>query len=384
MNGALVGVRIRTREETLRGARWPLRPLLWTWAGAVAVAIASACVWSVQHGGGDWRVFAAAGARAGTPALIDAPEAWQAFFYLPGAAWALTAVARIPLAASFALNAVVMLACAAVAGLIAARVYGLRRADAVATFLLWPPVVYAAAIAGQNAPLGVLLAQLAVAGFAARSVVLTAVPVGLLLYKPTYALPFVALLVLRRSVRELSVVAAVGAAWYAASVAATGGDWAWPLAWCRLIARFAAGDIAHNAPFAIGLPGVLAHAGASTVPIAAVVVCVTVACAAAFRRVGATEAAGAACLAGLALSPHAWAYDAVLALPMIACVTARLGERRRTRLLLALWLVAPLFFLSPLLGFDPLALVVSGGTLAWLAWRLLGPSAALTLPVSER
>ncbi|MDP9107227.1 MAG: hypothetical protein M3N49_15015, partial [Candidatus Eremiobacteraeota bacterium] len=73
-----------------------------------------------------------------------------------------------------------------------------------------------------------------------------------------------------------------------------------------------------------------------------------------------------ACLAGVALSPHALAYDAALALPMIAFTASQLAEPARTRMLLAVFLVAPLFFLSSLLHFDPLALVVIGGTGAWI------------------
>ena len=384
MNGSLVGVRIRTREETLRGAALPLRTLLWTWSSAVALAIASASVWSIRHGAGDWRVFASAGSLAGTRALLDPPRAWQAFFYLPGAAWLLVPFARMPLAVSFVLDAVLMLACAAAAGAVASRTFGLRLADALGTFVLWPPVVYAAAIAGQNAPLGLLLVQVAIAGVAARSAALTAVPIGLLLYKPTYALPFVVFLVVRRRVRELAIVAGIGGAWYVASVAATGGDWTWPVPYVHLIARFAVGDFSVNAPFAVSLPGVLIHAGAGPALVVAVVVLVAAACVAALRRVPATEAACAACLAGLALSPHAWAYDAVLALPMLAYAASRLGERARTRLLFVLALVTPLFFVSPLLGFDPLALVVTGGTFVWLALRLLQPPAALGVPVSER
>jgi Glycosyltransferase family 87 len=384
MNGSLVGARIRTREETLRGAELPLRTLFWAWSVGLAIAIASASAWSIRHGGGDWRVFVAAGSLAGTPALLDPPEAWQSFFYLPGAAWALTPFAHMPLAASFVLNAILMLACAAAAGVVAARTHGLRLAEAAAMFALWPPVMYAAAITGQNAPLGVLLAQLAIAGVAARSAVLAAVPVGLLLYKPTYALPFIVLLIVRRRMRELAIVAAMAVAWYVASVAASGGNWLWPAPWVRLIAHFAAGDFTVNAPFAISLPGVLAHAGASPAAVIGAVVLVLAGCAVALRRVGAVEAASASCLAGLALSPHAWAYDAALALPMIAYVAARLEDRARVRLLLALWLLAPLFFVSPLIGFDPLAIVTIGGTAAWLALRLAGPAIALSLPISDR
>ena len=92
-----------------------LRLVFWGWSGAVALAIASAAGWSVRHGAGDWRVFAAAGSLAGTHALVDPPEAWQIFAYLPGAAWALVPFTRLPLAVSFSANAVCMLACAAAA-----------------------------------------------------------------------------------------------------------------------------------------------------------------------------------------------------------------------------------------------------------------------------
>jgi hypothetical protein len=348
----------------------PLRAFLLLWSASVGVVIAACSGWSIAHGGGDWRVFVAAGSLAGTPALLDPPEAWQAFFYLPGAAWVLVPFARLPLALSFALNAAFMLTCAAAAGVVAARTYALPRTTAVATFALWSPVVYAAAIIGQNAPFGLLLAQLAIAGMARNSVALTAIPIGLLLYKPTFALPLIAVLLVRARRRELLVVGALAAGWYGCSVAATGGDWGWPAAWMHLVGRFAAGDFAVNAPFAVSLPALLIRAGAGVPIVAGVAAVVALAAATVLRRVSAAEAGSAACLIGLALSPHAWAYDAVLALPMIGFTAAALDEPARTRLLLALALTAPLFFASRQLGFDPLALIVVGGTFAWLAVRL--------------
>jgi hypothetical protein len=347
-----------------------LRLVFWGWSGAVALAIASAAVWSIRHGAGDWRVFVAAGSLAGTHALIDPPEAWQIFVYLPGTAWAFVPFARLPLAVSFIVDAVCMLACAAAAGVIAARTYGLPRSLAVGSFVLWPPVVYAAAIIGQNAPFGLLLAQLVIAGIARRSLALTAVPLGLLLYKPTYALPLIGVLILRARVRELGAVAAIGCGWYVLSAAATGGDWRWPAEWAALIARYAPGDLSVNGAFVVSIPGLLARAGAGAPVIGAVVVLCAAVVAFALRRVDALEAASAACLAGVALSPHALAYDAALALPMIAFTAARLEEPARTRFLLALFTLAPLFFVSPLLRFDPLALVAIGGTCAWLYVRL--------------
>ena len=348
-----------------------LRFVFWGWSGAVALAMASAAGWSIRHGAGDWRVFVAAGSLAGTHEIINPPEAWQIFLYLPGAAWAFVPSAHVPLAVSFVADAIFMLACAAAAGAVASRTYGLSRTLGVGAFVLWPPVVYAAAIIGQNAPFGLLLAQLTIAGIARRSLALTALPLGLLLYKPTYALPLIGVLLLRARFRELGVIAAIGFGWYVVSVAATGGDWRWPAEWATLIARYAPGDLSVNAAFVVSVPGLLARAGAGLPAIVAVVAAGALAVAFALRRAGEVEAASAACLAGVALSPHALAYDAALALPMIAFTAARLAEPARTRLLLALFTLAPLFFVSPLLRFDPLALVVIGGTCAWLYVRLI-------------
>lgn len=347
-----------------------LRVVLWAWSIALAVVIACAVPWSIANHSGDWQVFVAAGSLVGTHALLDPPQAWQAFFYLPGSAWALVPFAFMPLAASFVLNGVLMLGCAVAAGIVASRTYGLSRVMAVGMFALWPPVVYDAAIIGQNAPLGLLLAQLSIAGMATRSVALTAIPIGLLCYKPTYALPLIGVLMLRGRRREIGVVGAIAVGWYVLGVAATGGTWDWPAAWVRLIGRFAGGDLGVNGAFAVGIPALLVRAGTGVAPAIAITALVAVATAIALRRATAVEAGSAACLAGLALSPHAWAYDVALALPMIGFAAAALTEQRRTRLLLALAIVAPLFFFSPQLRIDPLAVIVVGGTFVWLALRL--------------
>ena len=372
MNGALGEVRLRygMRRVSLRRGIAPLRAAFWAWSAFVALMLGWGATWAVQHGCGDWRVFVSAGSLAGTHALVSPVDAWRTFVYLPATAWAFAPFAGMPLPVSFCVNGVVMLCCAALAGALAARTYGLGVRAACAAFVLWPPVIYAAAIIGQNAPFGLLLAQLSIAGFALRSPALTAIPIGLLLYKPTYALPLIALLLLRRRVGELGIVAAAGVAWYAGSVAATGGDWGWPAATLRLIASYAPGDFAVNGPFAVGLPGLMMLAGIGVPTVCAVCLGVAAAAAVALQRAGPLEAASAASLVGVALSPHAWAYDAALAAPMIAFAASRGEEPLRTRALVVLATVAPLFVVSHQLGFDPLGLVLVGGTLMWIARRL--------------
>jgi hypothetical protein len=369
MTGTPVAARFSSRDLSSRRTA-PAQTLLWAWSGALAVLIASAGAWSVRNGAGDWHVVASAGARVGTPQLQSPPEAWQSFFYLPGAAWALAPFAQLPLATSFLLNAVLMLACAAAAGLIAARTNGLDRTTAVGMYALWSPVVYAAAIIGQNAPFGLLLTQIAIAGMARGSVALTAIPIGILFYKPTYALPMIALLIVRSRWRELAVIAATTSIWYGISVTANGGDWDWLSRWTHLLANFAAGDFSVNAPFAISLPALMIRTGASATVAAVAATVVALVAAIALRKASRTEAGSAAALIGLALSPHAWAYDAVLALPMIAFITATLTEHTRTRLLLGIAFITPLFFASRQLGFDALAFIVIGGAIAWCCMRL--------------
>ena len=107
--------------------------------------------------------------------------------------------------------------------------------------------------------------------------------------------------------------------------------------------------------------------------IALVVAAVLGAALVALRRVDLLEAASAACIAGVALSPHAWPYDAALAYPMIALAWSRLPPREQTFEALTLAVVGPAFLFSSLFGLNPQAIVVVGGTIAWLIVRLRQP-----------
>jgi hypothetical protein len=264
----------------------------------------------------------------------------------------------------------VMTVCAGIAGMIAARVFALSWPAAVGFFVLWPPVVYAAAIVGQNAPFGLLLTMLSLAGFKKNVPLLTALPAGLLLYKPMYAVPLIGVMVVRRAWRECSIVGACALVWYVFSAIAAGGDWSWPQAWARLIVRYAGGDLAFNAPLTISATGTLLRA---SVPVALVVLAVLAVAAAgciAIARSEPVEAVAGATLLALAWSPHAWAYDAALALPMIAYASAVLRHPLRTRVLLIAYAIAASFIFSRELHFDPLLVITVGGSSCWLAYHL--------------
>jgi hypothetical protein len=66
-------------------------------------------------------------------------------------------------------------------------------------------------------------------------------------------------------------------------------------------------------------------------------------------------------IVGAATSPHAWPYDAVLALPAFFWVMTAVSEPFRTRATVAAYALGPTWLLSHLLGIDLLALPVLGG-----------------------
>lgn len=343
-----------------------LAVLFWACAGTLALAIAAGGSWALHNGYGDWHPMSDALTRVGTRELLDPPQRWQIFAYLPATAYLFAPFAALPMAMGFVANAIVMLLCAGVAGYYAARVYALPRAVAVGVFLSWPPVVYASAIMGQNASLGLVLTMLSIAGTAAKSPLLTALPIGLLLYKPTYALPLFAVLVIRKAWRECGIVGLCASVWYVLGVVATGNDWGWPSAWLRLILGYAPGDLAFNGPLAISATTTLLRLGVPVMVVGLLLLAVAALGYVTIARAQPVEAASGAMLLALAWSPHAWAYDAALALPMIAFALGRLGEPARTYVLFVSYALASGLFFSRVLGFDPLLVITVGGSGAWI------------------
>jgi hypothetical protein len=324
---------------------------------------------NAAHGGPlDWRVFVHAGARAGTSGLLHPRAPGDVFAYLPAYAWFLVPFAHLPEAIGFWFDVVVMTGFAAATALLAARIFGFERTLSLAVTFAWTPVLNAIAV-GQNATLGLFCSTLVIAGLVRNDVVLTALPAGFLLYKPTYALPLIAAIVVLGRRRALGLVAVCAGVWYVASVAATGGNWAWPADWAATVLHYSSSDFAFNAVKATSIPALLLRADAPLWVAAVVVVVVTLAVLWKLGRSGPLEAGSAACIAGVALSPHAWPYDAALALPMIDFALLRTPAPWPTIVVCAVAICGPLLLLSPLAGFNPQAIVVVGGTLAWLIAR---------------
>ena len=318
----------------------------------------------------DWVDFQNAGLTVGTRALLDpvARVAWgtahnvatTAFAYMPGYAWLLYAPARFPLAWGFAANAVAMLAVCFFAAVVAARVYTLERTFALLAILAWAPTT-AAILTGQNSPIGLLLWFLATQALVAGHDVTAGLFAGLLLYKPTYAIPLGILLLFRRNWTAIGVAALCGVGWYVISVAAAAKDWLWPMTYLKSLSEYVGPDFAYNAPKAVSLPGLLMRVGVPSNIAFLIGMALLVVAAWRARKRPIVEAMSAMAIVGVATSAHAWPYDAVLALPAWFWTMTAVSEPARTRGIVAAYAVAPVWLLSHVVGVDLLAVPVLAG-----------------------
>jgi hypothetical protein len=254
---------------------------------------------------------------------------------------------------------------AAAAAIIASRVYSISKSVSVLFTFAWAPVI-AALATGQNSPLGLLLITIAVGGIAADSWIAPGVAIGLLLYKLPYALPMLALLLLRRNWRGVAVVAGFAALWFLASVAATAGDWHWPAHYADALRAYAGPDARFNIDKAISVPQWLFRAGVPQSAAMLAGAALFLAALPILLRFSKLEAASFMPLLGLAVGPHTLPYDLALMLPALYYVMTHVPEPLRTRAVCAIYLVAPLWLLSGIIHFDVLAVVCDGLLLVWL------------------
>jgi len=368
---------------------WPLRARLWflslppkrvrLWWFALAVVALLPIGAAVNNGWGDWSAFWAAGGTVGSSSLMDSRlhAAWQVAHALPGDPWRYPPAfaylfwpaSALPVGLSFAINAGLMLAMVALAGVLLSRIFDLRRDVTVRLAFAWTPAL-AAINMGQNAPLAVVLALWAIDALRRDSQIEVGLASGLLMYKPTLGLPLLGFLVLRRRWRSLSTALVVVAAGYLLSVAAAAGDWLWPVAWWDGIQPLLSGDLIFNADKTISLPGLigrvpgvpswLPYGGGAAVVLLALRGLV---------RAPVVEAASAVCLLTLVVGPRVWSYEAGLMLPVLAwSLTGGLSEPWRTRLVLLAVSMSLLWMVSPLTLVSGVAVIVNAAMVMWL-WR---------------
>ena len=340
---------------------------IWLYGSALAALnlVIAICVW-VRGYADDWHVFFTAGSLVGSRALLD-PFAWQSahhlitspFVYTPGFAWFYVPFEHIPLLQGAIANGIVAVALGIVCAVIAAELYDIPRSLAILAVLAWAPIG-AVILEDQNAMFGLLLVCIAIAGLVRKSSLITGIAVGLLFYKPQYALPWILLLLFRKEWRALAVTTCCAVVWYMLSFVATGMDAQWFQHWIAVIATYATTDFIHNADKTISIPGLLQHIGVPSLVAGAIGLALLVYLAYTLRNAAAIEAGSLITIAGLACSPHAWDYDAVLALPAIFSVLTHVAEQLRTRAIVTAYVIAPLWVFAHPLHFDTLAIVTIG------------------------
>ena len=362
-------------EEVHAGPWTPARLRLW---GAAAIVAAWLPLLGVPARGWlDLAAFWTAGRLAGSPELtsLAAVATFQAanglpptpFVYPPGIALLYAPLAALPYAAAGIVHVLLMAGALVAAAVLGAPLVGLPRRLLILAALAWAPAA-ASVASGQNATLALLLAVLSLRALAGGRPILAGILAGLLGYKPQLGAPLAGLALLRGWGRVLAAVALAGGVHYLAGVLATGGDLAWPAAWLAAIRGYSGADMAANGWQAIGLPAIGARLALVTgfAPLAlagwAAGIALLVAVLPALRRLPPVEAGALALAVGVAVSPHAWVYDATLLLPALAVLAARAARAgwppaARTRVVLA-WGLALAWPIGGVVGLTPLPLVV--------------------------
>jgi len=374
------------RPVPANGGRIPVRVApgrFWLWGIGLSVMSAILVIGAPWNGWVDFPQFWYAARLVGTPDLLDPARqfAWEAahglkpfeFLYPPGTAWLYSPLASLPLAAAFWVHAAVIGLIGAAAGFVGARAFSLDTRVALVMALAWTPAL-AAASAGQNAPLAMLMAMIAIYGLRNEQQVLAGLAVGAMLYKPTLALPMFALLLIRRQWTALLTAMAVAVGWYLLGVAASAGDWLWPRDWLSLTAPFFSADTSQNVNKTVALPGLLMGHGVPAFVAYAGAVVVVVAALPRLLRSPIAEAAAAACLIGIVASPHSLQYEAVMLLPLLMWAAAGTGsgiaEPWRTRLLVGVYLLAQLYVVTPYAGISVYAAITFAATAIWITgWQ---------------
>jgi hypothetical protein len=369
----------------------PLVPLriaprrFWLWGLVFALASAAVIASTPWAHYVDFPQFWAAGRTVGTPDLLDPARhmAWEAahgvpvdtFPYPPGAAWLFAPFATESMGPGFWLEAAAMTVALVAAGLLGGPAFGLDWRVAMLAAFAWGPSMAAVSL-GQNATLALALVLLAAEGLRRDNDWLAGLGAGLLLYKPTVALPILGLFLLRRRWRALLVAAVPAIGWYFLSVAATAGDWGWPGTLWAALGDWYRQSTAFNAAKATSIPGLLEGHGAPQAIGYALALAVLAAAIPRLLRGPLVEAAAGATLVGLVVSPHSLMYEGALVLPILlwAMSDRGLAEPARTRLVLAAYIAALVWMPTMALGLSSVAVVALGATAVWIsgAWRADG------------
>jgi hypothetical protein len=345
-----VGAKIRTDNLFRLGVTFALA---WVIIGAL----------EVKGSGDDWRLYLDAGRHVGSMQLITEAH----FVYLPAAAWIMWPFAQLPLVAGYFSYVAIMVGLATGAAWLASKTYGISLPLAVLMALAWFPFTIAVSL-GQNSPVALFLTTVVIFGVVKRDDVLAGLATALLLYKPNDAIPFLLLFLILRQWRSLLVAAASIPVWYVLSVAATG-NWAWPLPFSHMFSAWYHHDAVIDGVFSINIPGILLSLGVPNSVAIAVGVAVLALTVPLLAGVSRTESSSIVPLIGVVCSPHAYGYEAILALPALWLISSR-PNALRTACIVISYCIAPLYLYARAIHFDVLAIPILGAVIAWIGIRL--------------
>ncbi|NIL95819.1 MAG: DUF2029 domain-containing protein [Planctomycetales bacterium] len=308
---------------------------------------------------------------------------FHAWVYPPYTALPLALLARLPYLPSFLLFTALMAVCSwyavALIGRISPFIAHNRGPVFAATLSFYP--LFRAVAGGQNTALSLLLICGATAMAVQRRDGLAGVCLGLLMFKPHFALPLIGLALLARRGKIVAVSISVAVACGLAAVPFFG--WEWPRRWLISVVRYRQleGDV--NGPNLVSLLGVseqllgsgntLAWAAAALTGIPLILWLCWLFWSKVARDQLVAESWAVAAAALVLLSPHSQFYElGLLALPMMLLAARQSWNAAGAILLiwLAAWthalfhrpLVQPLFFLAVLGFFASLKLLRAPGT----------------------
>lgn len=302
------------------------------------------------------------------------------FGYPPHVAALYAPVAALPFRPSWVLTTAIMVGAAMGAlALLRPVLPVLQRAwwPCVALSLTFAPLFVGVGL-GQNTGISLLLVAAAWRLLHDDREAAAGVALGLLLFKPQLALPFLVFTAAAGRWRAIASAAAVGAATWVACAALLGADWVQQ--WLDGLAAFGEIDRASNGTNAVSVLGIadgLAHGNLAVKALAlAIDLAIVVAVGSLWRRrarrgAAASDLTGAfavAVPAAILLAPHALYYDAGLLVLTGLVVLSRIP--RSLPAVAAIWLLGLTQGLADAIGLTPVALaVVAGFVGGWMVVR---------------
>ncbi|MDH3738625.1 MAG: DUF2029 domain-containing protein, partial [Alphaproteobacteria bacterium] len=296
--------------------------------------------------------------RAYQKELVGAETGVLLFAYPPHFALAYVPLSQLPFRLSYALHTVAMVAALALACLLIQRIYPQLIESPYllfsVAFTAYP--IFRAVFGGQNTALTILLIVLCWYHVLHNKHYQAGIFLGLLLFKPQFALPLAGLFFLSGRWRVWLSAAATGIVLYGISSVVMGP--AWIVDWLELVKTFSAADARVNFAELVSWQGfaqaVLGPGNSIAVAVgwgltAATILAISWVWYAGGRNADFNAQMALASLCVVLIAPHTLYYDSGILLIAVVVIMTKLG-RLNANLIVAVWAAGLLQLLSPRLG----------------------------------